>query len=307
MSSASSIDIVLPVYNGEEYLATSLDSVAKFKEQANSLVNITVVNDGSTDNSADLIQTNYKFINLINLVENVGRSKSRNKGAWSCNADIIVFVDSDCSLDSSVNADLINRHFNQGYDLCFGRVKTKSAGFWGKYLDNVAEKRHELAKHNHFLSFTSQIFAIKRSTLENIQGFNENYIHYGFEDRDLFLRILKSNAKILYVPELIATTIDTIKLDDICTKMELSAKYSAKIFYTDHPEEYRTMVYGKIDSRIHPFTTLPIKLFNILFLSFFRILGTKALSWKFCPYQVKHYIVKFISALYYVKGTYSNS
>lgn len=304
MSKFKSIDIVLPLYNGRDYICKSLDSLIKQKNITDILINIIVVNDCSKDDGAKIIEQHYKDIQLINLHENVGRSKARNIGAISGTSELIFFMDSDCVLTDKILLPSIINYFDLGYEFCFGRIDSKSSEFWGQYLKNIAHKRHSLAQINSYLSFTSQIFTMKRSTFENIQGFNENYVQYGFEDRDLFLRVQKSNAKILYVPDLIATTIDSVSLDDVCTKMELSSRYSAKIFYADHPNEYKNMVYGKIDSRIHPIITSPIKLFNKLFLSIFKTSGNYLLRQKFCPYIIKHMVVKMLTALYYVKGTY---
>lgn len=306
MAKSFSIDIVLPMYNGSDYIRKSLDSLVKHRGATSSPVNIIVVNDCSIDDSAKIVEQNYQDIRLINLPENVGRSRARNIGANSGSSEIILFVDSDCVLTNNISLSSIINYFEQGNELCFGRIDSNSFGFWGQYLANIATKRHCLAQNNSFLSFTSQIFAVKREMFENIQGFNERYSHYGFEDRDLFLRIQKFNAKILYAQDLIATTVDSVSLNDVCSKMELSARHSAEIFYIDHPDEYRSMVYGLIDSRLHPITMFPIRLINSLFLPGFKSIGNYLLNQELCPYKIKHIIVKSLTALYYVKGTYTN-
>lgn len=88
------ISVIVPVYNVEDYI----------KETLNSLMNQTIkdfevimVNDGSTDNSVEIIKSymkKYENIVLINQ-ENGGPSKARNRGIAEANGEFIVFMDSD--------------------------------------------------------------------------------------------------------------------------------------------------------------------------------------------------------------------
>ena len=66
--------IIVPVYNTEKYLKRCLDSI---KSQSFKDYEVIIVNDGSTDNSSDIISKySYKVINQ----ENQGLSMARNNG-----------------------------------------------------------------------------------------------------------------------------------------------------------------------------------------------------------------------------------
>ena len=89
------LSIIVPVYNVEQYLEQCLHSITK---QITDSVEIIIINDGSPDNSASIID-NYKksFADQIVSVtqENQGLSASRNNGIELAKGDYIWFVDSD--------------------------------------------------------------------------------------------------------------------------------------------------------------------------------------------------------------------
>lgn len=91
------ISIIVPVYNVEKYLAKCLDSLIN---QTYKNIEIICVNDGSTDNSLNILNeyTSDKRIIIINQ-NNTGLSGARNTGLVNCHGDYIMFVDSDDWID----------------------------------------------------------------------------------------------------------------------------------------------------------------------------------------------------------------
>ena len=89
------ISVVVPVYNTEKYIEKCLNSILA---QKNVSIEIIIVNDGSTDNSASIIR-NYEtqFPDIIKYFEkeNGGLSDARNYGVSKATGDYICFVDSD--------------------------------------------------------------------------------------------------------------------------------------------------------------------------------------------------------------------
>ncbi|MDR1364095.1 MAG: glycosyltransferase [Oscillospiraceae bacterium] len=92
------ISLIIPVYNVQDYLERSLNSVEKqtFKD-----FEAIIVNDGSTDNSLEIIKKfvarNKNFF-LINQ-ENKGLSEARNAGIEKSSGNYIAFLDSDDFLE----------------------------------------------------------------------------------------------------------------------------------------------------------------------------------------------------------------
>ena len=90
------ISIIVPVYNTEEYLPKCLDSLVN---QSFDDYEIIMINDGSTDKSANLIKKyDSPKIKLLNK-KNEGQALARNLGIKEAQGDYIMFVDSDDYID----------------------------------------------------------------------------------------------------------------------------------------------------------------------------------------------------------------
>ncbi len=86
--------VIVPVYNVEKYLNRCVDSLLgqEFDD-----FEILLINDGSTDRSAEIAKsyTNYKTIKFVDKKENSGLSNTRNFGMRMARGKYIAFVDSD--------------------------------------------------------------------------------------------------------------------------------------------------------------------------------------------------------------------
>ena len=102
------VSIIVPVYNVEKYLSKCLDSLVgqTFKNYE-----IIVVNDGSTDNSQEIINKyKLKYPNLIKtfIKENGGLSDARNFGIEKATGEYIMFIDSDDYISKDMSEKLYN-------------------------------------------------------------------------------------------------------------------------------------------------------------------------------------------------------
>ena len=89
------LSIIIPVYNTEKYLADCLESVIDPTQTGYEII---VVNDGSTDRSASVLQRYAdRFPGLIRVVhtENGGLGHARNIGISLASGNYLLFVDSD--------------------------------------------------------------------------------------------------------------------------------------------------------------------------------------------------------------------
>lgn len=89
------VSVIVPVYNVEEYLAPCLDSLVKQTLQD---IEIIVVNDGSPDNSQEIIDRYVKkYPNLVKAMikENGGQASARNMALEIAKGEYVNFVDSD--------------------------------------------------------------------------------------------------------------------------------------------------------------------------------------------------------------------
>lgn len=84
--------IIMPLYNKEEHVKRTISSVLS---QTYKLFELIIVNDGSTDNSHDIIcSINDERINIINQ-DNNGVSSARNTGINKSKYEFVAFIDAD--------------------------------------------------------------------------------------------------------------------------------------------------------------------------------------------------------------------
>ncbi len=92
------ISIIVPVYNAENYLRRCIDSIL---EQTYTNFELLLINDGSTDGSAKILEEVKESDSRIRIVhkKNEGVSATRNLGLKLVTGDYITFIDSDDFVD----------------------------------------------------------------------------------------------------------------------------------------------------------------------------------------------------------------
>ncbi len=120
------ISVIVPAYNVEKYISGCLVSLVNqtFRE-----FEIIVINDGSTDNTADIINSfkkQSKNIILINT-SNQGLSAARNLGIYNAKGEYIAFIDSDDWIDKNFLENLYSASINTNSDIaCANIIKSKN-------------------------------------------------------------------------------------------------------------------------------------------------------------------------------------
>ena len=88
------ISVIVPVYNGQDYLEDCIDSIEK---QTYENTEIIIINDGSTDDTASVcvrLREAYDNLHVITM-EDGGVSVARNAGIDAANGVFVTFVDAD--------------------------------------------------------------------------------------------------------------------------------------------------------------------------------------------------------------------
>lgn len=94
------ISVIVPVYNAEKYINETLDAILN---QTYENTEIIIVNDGSTDNTLNILNDYSKRDNRIKVIttENKNVSNARNTGLENATGQYIAYVDSDDIIDSN--------------------------------------------------------------------------------------------------------------------------------------------------------------------------------------------------------------
>ena len=102
------VSVIVPVYNASEYIGKTLDSIISQDFEGFEII---VVDDGSTDNSLEIIERTLDKSNIRNRIihqENAGVSVARNVGIDASCGDYLVFVDADDYVSTNHLSSLYN-------------------------------------------------------------------------------------------------------------------------------------------------------------------------------------------------------
>ncbi len=119
------ISIIIPIYNAAMYLPEMLRCLS---EQTVRDIEIILVNDGSTDESADICLAAAQEDPRICYVyqENAGVSAARNRALTKASGDYIAFLDADDSIDSTYFEQLLGTCVSADISVCDVSVETRS-------------------------------------------------------------------------------------------------------------------------------------------------------------------------------------
>lgn len=122
------LSVIIPVYNSEKYIAQCLDSI--INQQYKNL-EIICVNDGSTDNSGQILDEYALKDSRVKVIHktNGGASAARNIGIDIATMPVIAFVDSDDTIEPDMYYQLLNRMESESLDcVCCNYKIVKSDG-----------------------------------------------------------------------------------------------------------------------------------------------------------------------------------
>lgn len=299
----NTIDVIIPVFNSQDTIIDCISSIQMQQIPDNWKVNIIIVDDASTDKSADFIIEHFgDQITLIRNNNNSGRARTRNIGTRSGEGEIVVFLDSDCIFENQSVLERYLELINSGQDCIFANIRSRKNDFTAYYVNDIAINRFASADAGDFMQMTSASLAIRRSLLIKSGGFCEEYTYYGFEDRDFIARLLKLNAKLSVDKKCIVYHEDNIELSAISKKMIVCAMHSAPIYFKNYPDIYQNSVYGGIDPRLSSF--IPKGFFHLLVPLLPLLLKPfqSCLNNRYIPNVIKKVFVKIITFLSYIKG-----
>ncbi len=130
------LSVIIPAYNSEMFLAETLDCLEK---QTLKDIQIIIVNDGSTDKTAEIIsEYAKKNSNILSVYqENSGVSAARNNGINHAEGKYTLFLDSDDVFTPESFENIYNALEKSDADLAICRIT--SFGYGGEQLNPVAE------------------------------------------------------------------------------------------------------------------------------------------------------------------------
>lgn len=110
------VSAIIPVYNSEEFLEECIESL---RNQTLKEIEMIFINDGSTDNSLEILKKYEKIDSRIKVIDqkNSGPSIARNRGIEIAKGEYISFIDSDDWIDIDMYKQMYNINKNGKIDL----------------------------------------------------------------------------------------------------------------------------------------------------------------------------------------------
>ncbi|WP_294205757.1 glycosyltransferase [uncultured Chryseobacterium sp.] len=179
------ISIIIPYYNGEQYIRETLESVYRQTYQDFEVI---IVNDGSDHNGLEASIRNLPHPNLkVIHQENQGQSAARNNGVKLATGKYILFLDCDDLIDQTFLA--------KTHTILQQRPEVRICYSKGKFFEKT-DKEWVLQPFNIYdfliensIPITALIY---KEDFENAGGFDARLNYY--EDWDFWITLIKSGA-----------------------------------------------------------------------------------------------------------------
>ena len=187
LSICTKIDVIMACYNS----ANTLDETIKSVLRQSDLNKFIIVNDGSTDNTDEIIKkyANHEKVLIKHNKNNKGLAFCLNLGMELSNADIISRIDADDLMcDGRIKAQLLYFNQNPSVDIVCSNatVQTRKRSYVTKLPETDRGIKKALSLYNPILHPT---VSFKRNKIREIGGYNEEYRRA--QDFDLGLDVQK--------------------------------------------------------------------------------------------------------------------
>jgi glycosyltransferase involved in cell wall biosynthesis len=189
------ISVIIPMYNSELTIERCISSV--FAQDYKSLLEIIIVDDGSSDNSVfiveNIIKNNTTNINIFLIKQsNAGVSSARNAALKTASNDLIAFLDSDDAW--FVNKLSTQIHFLNEYNIDFiGSILSNKP--WNWYLLRRVNIIFRISLVDLMFKFCFQPSTVlfRKEIIQKVGLFNEEFKYA--EEGEFFMRILHAGFK----------------------------------------------------------------------------------------------------------------
>ena len=218
------ISVIIPVYNGGKTIQETIESVLN---QTLSNIELIVINDGSQDNTLEIVASIQDSRIKVFSYPNAGVNASRNRGVSQASGDFIAFLDADDlwtpdKLETQLRALQENDQAAVAYS-------------WVDYIDGSNRFLHpgvhvtatgdvfkELLVLNFLENGSNPL--IRRQALAQVGDFEESLTHA--EDWDMWLRLAAQyhftavpSPQVLYRVSTHSTSADVLKLEAGCLQV----------------------------------------------------------------------------------------
>ncbi|MDD2335113.1 MAG: glycosyltransferase [Geobacteraceae bacterium] len=196
------ISVIIPIYNGEEYISQAIESIMS---QTFHNFELIIIDDGSTDGTR-LICEGYSIAHpdLIRYFyqNNKGVSAARNYGVRMAAGEFIAFLDGDDMADKNWLMNLMAGFTDE--DIVVSAGKTTCCSFSDSLIQSILSQNSSFDEDFTDRSLVKEFMIccamFRKHAFEGVGGFDET-LPYGSEDNDLTYRLNLADKKIIYIAD----------------------------------------------------------------------------------------------------------
>ena len=205
------LSVIIPVYNVENYLRECLDSIIN---QTVKDIEIICVDDGSTDNSQDILKEYQKKDSRIKIItkENGGQASARNLGIKEAQGEYIAFIDSDDFIESEMLEKFYTKANDNNLDIAMCKIATYNNqtkeikdNVWYYMLGIFRDFEKEIFNHKDTKEFTCNIAVTPYNKIYKTSLIKDNNILFPegliFEDEKFFYDTYLRAKRVSIIPE----------------------------------------------------------------------------------------------------------
>ncbi len=189
--------VVIPAFNGKKYLEENLASVLKM-----GVDEIVIIDDASTDQTAEFLEGDYPEIRLTKHSKNMGFPITVNNGFATATGDVVFLLNQDLKPSQDLLKNSL-RHFTKPDIFAVTFNENKHSWADGQWINGMLEFKNGVLddKLHSSLWPSGGGSAIRRDLWNLLGGFDPIFTPGYFEDLDLGLRATKLNFRIIWDPK----------------------------------------------------------------------------------------------------------
>ncbi len=197
-----SLAVIIPAHNERTHISSTIESIQKIDWPT---VRIIVVDDGSTDGTADILRSFSSSVTVLSKSVNEGKARALNDAILSSSAGLVMIVDADCIVPPNT-ANLMARQFVKsdtiGAVTANPRV-TKTSSLIEKlqaieFCATVSATRRGQAVWGRILTMSGICTMLRRDALDEVGLFDESQ---PTEDIEMTWRMNMAGWRVTYEPE----------------------------------------------------------------------------------------------------------
>ncbi|MCM8757778.1 MAG: glycosyltransferase, partial [Candidatus Omnitrophica bacterium] len=213
-SNGLKISFVIPNFNGAHLIDKCLDSIYTTKYIQDKENEVIVIDDGSTDNSVELIKNKFPEVKIIQNKKNMKFGFTCNQGVKNAKNELIVLINNDIIVTENFLEPIIEHFKDENvfavtpklyawdretfvWGMHMGRFEKGYVRFWNEAETKNGEKIYEPSP---CLFAIGGAMIFRKSDFLWLGGFDEIYRPNSWEDIDIGYRAWKRGLKIIYEP-----------------------------------------------------------------------------------------------------------